>query len=647
MIRSLSLCLAATLALTGAAPAQPDPGAGLLTGAWRAAEAGNWDSAAVLARRAGPVAADVLEWHRLQTSQAGFEAYRAFLERRPDWPGQARLRARAEASLSQNAAVDCLVCYFEGHKPQTGAGALALARALAARGEMTAAEAEAQRAWRTLGLSQEEQVAFLALFPGVLAKHHVARVDEMLWRERLEDAARLLPLLTPDWQALAQARIGLRRDAEEVNDLIAAVPAALAGDPGLAYERFAWRMRRDRYDDAAAFLDERSTSAEALGRPEVWAPRRALLVRREMREGNVQRAYRLASRHYLSAGSDYADLEWLAGYIALRKLDDPTTALRHFQNMRGAVSAPISLGRAGYWEGRAHEALGNGESAQAAYAYGAEYQTSFYGLLAAEKAGIAMDPALAGGARPSGWQTAGFTASPVFEAAMLLQRAGKPDLAERFFTHLAEGLSVPELEQLADLALSLDEPHIALVIAKQAAARGAILPHAYFPVTELGRMDLPVARELALAIARRESEFDPAVISHAGAQGLMQVMPGTARMMAAKLGEPAQVEKLTSDWRYNVRMGSTYLAHLQEEFGNSTVLVAAGYNAGPRRPRDWITALGDPRAPGVDAVDWIEHVPFTETRNYIMRVMEAIPIYRARLAGAPVPLRLSEELKAR
>lgn len=444
-------------------------------------------------------------------------------------------------------------------------------------------------------------------------------------------------------KALGAARIGLQDGANGVDTLIAAVPADLAGDAGLAFDRFQWRFKRDRYDDAASLLLERSGTAAALGVPAEWAWRRAALARREMRQGDARRAYRLASEHHLNGGSDYSDLEWLAGYIALRKLNDPATALTHFHRLRAEVSSPISLGRAGYWEGLAQEALGKPEAARAAFAYAAEFQTGFYGQLAAERAGIGFDPALLSTARYPDWKAARFMTSSVLQAALLLQKAGDRTLAKRFFLHLGESLGATDRGSLADLALDIGEPHIALLIAKQAADRGTILPRAYFPVTDLHAADLPVQAELTLAIARRESEFDPAARSPAGARGLMQVMPGTAKLVAERLGIPHQPEKL-EDPVFNARMGSTYLAGLIEEFGPALTLVTAGYNAGPGRPRQWLIDLGDPRAT-MDPVDWIEAIPFTETRNYVMRVSEGVMIYRAKLAGKPVPWGLTAALK--
>jgi soluble lytic murein transglycosylase len=423
----------------------------------------------------------------------------------------------------------------------------------------------------------------------------------------------------------------------------------MAGSWGLAYDRFRWRISKDRYDTAGDLLLERSESAETLGDPVQWADWRRKLARWEMREGDPSRAYRMAARHRLGpdAGEDYADLEWLAGYIALRKLGDGETALSHFDRFAAAVDGPISLGRAGYWRGRALEALGRAAEAQAAYAEGARYQTGFYGILAAEKVGLPLSPALKGGEAYPDWRQGAFTGSSVFQAGALLMQAGEQTLAARFLLQLAEGLSGEEIGRLAGLALEMDEAYVALALAKAAADKGVIWPSAYFPIIGMEKLDLPVRAELALAIARRESEFNPVVISSAGARGLMQVMPGTAKMMAAKLGVAYDGGKLTSDWRYNARLGAAYLDGLVEEFGPSPLLVATGYNAGPGRSRKWIEALGDPRAEGVDPVDWIEHIPFRETQTYVMRVAESLPIYRARIGAEGGPTSFWEELKGR
>jgi soluble lytic murein transglycosylase len=507
------------------------------------------------------------------------------------------------------------------------------------------ASAEAGQAWVDLSFSAEEEADLRALVPRALAAMDWPRLDRLLWEGEATEAWRMLPRVTDAQAALAEARLALRADGRGIDAKIAAVPAALADDPGLAYERFLWRLRKDRDAEAVELIVERSISAEALGQPEAWADRRASLARATMREGNARLAYRIASSHHLDAGADFADLEFLSGFLALRKLDDPGAALTHFRRLRAAVSTPISLSRAAYWEGRAEEAMGRTENAAAAYAYAAEYQTAFYGLLASERAGIPLSAALLNPPALPDWRQGGFADSSVLEAALLLQKAGDRALAKRFFLHLAEGLTPTERGQLADLVLSLDEPHIAVLIAKQAAEDGVILPQAYFPVTDLVPDGLSVSRALALSIARRESEFDPVVVSPAGARGLMQVMPDTAKMMATKIGAPYERGRLTSDPGYNARLGTAYLKHLIEEFGPSVALISAGYNAGPGRPRAWIDAFGDPRRADIDVVDWIETIPFTETRTYIMRVAESVVIYRAKLNGVAGPVRITEELK--
>jgi soluble lytic murein transglycosylase len=646
---ALLLAVAAAPGLLPPAPAaaQSRAEAAALAEALRLAARGDWPAAREAAAGAGEIGHDIIEWQRLRAGQGDFATARSFLERRPDWPGLTLLRERAEATIPEGAPHDRVIAFFRDAPPATGAGARALIAAHRAAGDARAAEAEAVRAWRTLPLTAADEAALEAGWPRALAAHHTARLDMLLWAGRAAEAERMLPRVDAGWQRLARARLGLQARANGVDALVAAVPAPQSRDAGLAYDRFVFRMRAERYDAAADLLLERSGSAEALGRPEAWAPRRALLARRELRLGDPRRAYRLASTHHLTAGADFADLEFLAGFIALRRLDDPARALRHFRALRAAVRSPISLSRAAYWEGRAHEALGEREAAQAAYAYAAEHQTAYYGLLAAERAGIPLDPRLAQAGGAGDWRAAPFRRSSLFRAAELLRAAGDWHEARRFALHLAEGLDAQGLAALSGWALDLGESNWAVLIAKQAAARGIILPAAYFPVVDLGASDPAVPPELALAIARRESEFDPAAVSPAGARGLMQVMPATAERMAARLGLPYALARLTSDPVYNARLGIAYLADLRAEFGASPLLVAAAYNAGPGRPRRWIEEIGDPRAPGVDPVDWVEMVPFAETRTYIMRVVESLPVYRARLAGRIQPLRLTDEMKGR
>ena len=647
-MRRLGAAIAVVLALAtpAAAAADPTPAeAAAMRAALAATAAGDFARAAGLA----PAGAgrDVAQWQRLRAGQGTLTDYEAFIARHADWPGMPELHRQGEDAAAGAGTPSRVLAYFAGQAPATPAGVAALVRAQMASGQGAEAAATARRAWPAMRLSAAEEATLLALQPDALAGVAEARLDAMLWAGRLAEARRMIPRVPPDWQALGIARVALQEDAKGVDALIAVVPRSLAADPGLAHDRFEWRLRKGLTQAALDLIRERSVSAAALGRPEAWADQRLRLARGLLADQRAREAYEVAAPHRLKSGARYADLEFLTGFIALRKLGEAKTALSHFQRLKAGVSTPISLSRADYWQGRANEALGRRDAARAAYGAGAVHQTAYYGLLSAERLGRALDPSLLEDRRPPDWRGAPFAGSSVLAAARLLVMAGDRTLGKRFFLHLAEGLDARGLSQLADLALAMGEPHIAVLIAKQAAGRGVILPRAYFPVTAMVPDGLGVSRALALSIARRESEFDPRVVSGAGARGLMQVMPGTAKLMAEKTAQPFAVGRLTADPAYNVRLGSAYLAQLVDEFGPAVALVAAGYNAGPGRPRRWMAAFGDPRSPGTDVVDWVETIPFDETRTYVMRVTESLVIYRARLRGTPGRIDVEGELTGR
>ena len=638
----ITLMLCIFLALPAAAQ-NPRP----LGQAMDAMRAGNWENAVRLAERDGAVAADILEWHRLRAGRGTYQEVQDFLASRPDWPGLELLRRKSEPVVVQQSDADVLA-FFEQGPPQTASGVLAYAGAMTAQGNKTEAQAQVVRAWRSMRMSAEEQALFLGRYETLLKKHNVARLDYMLWRGWTPEASRMTALVPKDWQALSRARIALRNNAEGVNALIDKVPANLKSNPGLAFDRFDWRARKG-LDTAIDLLLERSKSAESLGRPEAWASRRRILARAQMRAGNSKRAYRIAAENFMTEGSNFADLEWLAGYIALRKLNDPATALAHFKRFDAAVASPISKGRAAYWTGRAYHAMGNEAEALEAYTHGAQYQTSFYGLLSAEAAGLPFDDDLTGDEPFGPWRDAEFTHSSLYEAGILLLASGEMELAERFFTHLAESLPRSEAGKLGQMALDLGEPHLAVMIGKRVASKGTILPAPYYALHPVQRLELPMAPEMVLSIARRESEFNPVVVSGAGARGLMQIMPATASELAESLGRGYEhsTDRLVIDWEYNAQLGATFLSRLAGRFDGNVVMMSAAYNAGPGRPIRWMKEFGDPRqdaTPQFDVIDWIEHIPFRETQNYVMRVAESLPIYRARLGLDPLPIPFSQEL---
>ncbi|QGX99654.1 lytic transglycosylase domain-containing protein [Roseovarius faecimaris] len=618
-----------------------------LASALHAMREGRWDVARELAARDGPAASQMIDWYWLLAGFGTLREIMDFTNAHPDWPARDYLRKQAETKVDEADQTDILE-FFRFEPPQTGAGVLAHAAALSTIGQQGDAEASLVLAWRSFDLSTEEHNAFLAAHEPLLKPHHEARLD-MAWWRGLKDVELMLPLVSETRRNLIAARQLAKSGGSGLNEAIEALPEALRTDAGIAYGQFNRFVKSDA-DAAIALLLKQSRLENGLGQPEKWASWRRALARAQMREGNPAVAYELAALHQLVEGSSYSDLEWLSGYLALTYLKEPELALDHFQRFRAAVGSPISLGRAGYWIGRAQEALGDAEAAQLAYAEGAKHQTSFYGLLAAERAGLPVDPELSGQERFSSIKEGPLAQSSAVEAMVLSFAMGDRNKAERFVRHMADTLPRAQLGQLAALLEELGAAHLLVMLGKGAAQRGIVLHGAYYPLHPLTEMTLPVPEELALAIARRESEFDPDVVSGAGAQGLMQVMPGTARDVARDLGLEHDPSRVLSDWTYNATLGAEYLAQMAEQFDGNIVMISAAYNAGPARPPRWMETFGDPRGSRADdtnIVDWIEHIPFRETRNYVMRVSESLPVYRARLGKDPLPQPFSAELTGR
>jgi len=637
------LILAAFMLAFGPVRAQtPQENGAQFASAIEAVVLSDWEAARARAGKVSdPIALEIIDWYRLRAGDGIFAEYELFLTENAGWPGLAKMRRRAEALMPEGLPSARVVAFFNGQTPLTGTGVLRLA---AARPQSGTHPLIAQ-AWRDMELSTAERAAFLARFPNDVASTHVARLNTLLWAGKRAAAREMLPLVDAGHRALANARLGLQEDRNGVDALIAAIPTNLQNNAGLAYDRFVWRAKKGYSESAVELLLARSTSVASLGQPEKWASRRRTYARRAMRAGDDELAYRIASTHQLSSGSNYADLEWLSGYLSLRKLGNPTRAVQHFQRFRAAIASPISMGRAGYWLGEAYAAVGDDASAFQAFAIGARFQTSFYGQLAASRIAAAPDATLAGAEFPPDWTAAPFLATDTVRAGVLFYFAGEPARAKMFLTRAASQLDLNGRAALAQLMLDLDEPHIALRIAKGAATNGDVLPTPYYPLHPLADFAESVPPEIAMAIARQESELNAAARSPVGARGLMQVMPATAKKVARGLNISFSEARLGADWQYNARIGTAYLAQMLERFDGSVLLAAAAYNAGPSRAERWIKDYGDPRLESVDAVDWIEGIPFRETRNYVMRVLEAQFVYRARISGRVGPLTLASELQ--
>src|SRR6056297_2750071 len=395
-----------------------------LASALDAMQAGRWEVAAQLAARDGRATAELIEWYRLRAGLGEPAEILGFLERNAHWPGLDYLRRQSEEAMT-HAGFDDVLAFYDGARPQTGTGALNLARALLARGRQGEAEAGVVLAWRTLDLSRAEHDDFLREFGSLLRPHHAARLEMALWRG-LRDVEDMLPLVSAEARILAELRGKVKRG--EAQDLT----EAQESNAGIAFELFT-RHLSNAPEEAIAVLLRQSRIEAGLGEPERWASWRRALARQKMREGEPRLAYEIASVHQLVEGANYADLEWLSGYLALTYFEAPELALDHFQRFRAAVGTPISLGRAGYWIGRAQEASGDTDAAQLAYADGAAYQTSFYGLLAAERARLPPDSGLAGAAPDGDWRQAQFAQGDLHEIGTLALRMeiGRASCRER------------------------------------------------------------------------------------------------------------------------------------------------------------------------------------------------------------------------
>ena len=636
----------------------------------KAARAEQWDEAKRIAVASGEGAAETLvEWLRLRAGGAEWRDYQAFLANHDDWPGLKILRRSGEAAIPATATIAAVESYFAVQSPQTGAGALALALARRRHGDKAGAIEAIVDGWKGLPFNASEREQALEEFGPALRDVHWTRLDTLLWHGRTREAAAILPLVGKDRRQLARTRLALMDSESGLEQKIAALSPEMKRDPGLAYERVRWRWKHGHPEGAITLMLERSQSARALGRPDKWADLRFRMAHRLMRQGQFRTSYRIAASHQIGEGDEFFghaalpmalraraqrsarllrnDLEWHAGYVALRHVGEPRQALTHFRTFRDNVKAasqagtghsPISHGRAGYWLGRTFEVLGDTQNARAAYAYGAEHQISFYGQLAAARAGIATSPRLASGPGSGNfWRR--FRSDQVVRAGLIYHHAGQSSESGWFLAHRAETLEKERIDALCRFAMANGAYFAMVKTAKQALKQGDLLPACLFPMTGAERRSIYVA-----AVARQETEFRGDKISRSGAVGLMQLLPGTGDEMATKIGMRGELRTLLRDNQSNLRLGAAYIDEMKEEFDGSLPLVFAAYNAGPGRVRGWLGLIGDPRHPDLDPIDWIERIPFNETRNYVMRVMESAAVYDVRLNGPRTSLRLARDL---
>lgn len=597
-----------------------------------AIEARNWAVAYNLAARASdPVAAKVVAWvdYTRPATTASFDAITRFIADNPKWPSQKRLRRAAERSLTDSVPDATVRDWFARYPPLTKRGLDRLARIHLKAGERAKAIAVIQRTWIEGNFARREERYFYRSWRKLLtAENHVLRLDRLLWDGRSWEARRMMRRVKSDHRALAWARIRLRQFRGGVDWAIRRIPKALITNPGFVYERLRWRRRKGRDAEARELL---AHQPKTLARPKAWWRERGALARSALNKGEISIAYRLAQDHRQTGGAAFADAEWLAGWIALRFLQDNATALKHFTALYNKVRFPVSLARGAYWAGRAAEADGRKQLAQDWYAKGARHFTTFYGQLATSRLGHKDRPPIPEDPRPDHAQAETFANDELVKAANLIGAIDDKNLLRRFILHLNRRAKSPgEHALVAALALAHNRRDIAVKSAKRSLRRGVSLIAAAYPSVALPQMRNGPETELLLGLLRQESAFDFAAVSYAGARGLMQLMPATARRVARGLGIGYSRTRLTTDPDYNLTLGAAYLGQMITRFKGSYVLALAAYNAGPARVRRWLKANGDPRTAEVDVVDWIELIPFNETRDYVQRVLENLQIYRYR-----------------
>ena len=602
---------------------------------------------AAAAQISDPVAGKLVEWALLDTSaeQLPYSDLAAASTRFAGWPRGESRRIAVERALERSyAGADAATALFADSPPITIEGAMALAEALAQRGRADEARRLIGDWWRTRSFEHETQSRVLARWrSGLTRADHEARLNMLLLGPHGPATRAMVEMVSPERRAVAEAAMTLRT-AYSPDAVVAGLSPSQAMDPAVVFERVRILRSQNRQSEGFALLAALPPApSHTEGQNTLWSERRNYFLD-ALERRNGQAAYDSMAGHGFPGGERMVDAEFFAGWAALVKLNDPARAARHFEALRQMSSTPITQGRALYWLGRAAEAQGNTPAAVQYYRDGARHIQTFYGQLAAEKAGITT-LTLPAEPVPTGSDIAAFEGHEVVRAMRILGETGETSLFRVFAYQLDDDLPGPEgLALLMDLSRNYGEGFTAMMVGRAASQRGFLLPERQYPIRIPPAVPGAAPLEFTQAITRQESSFDPRARSHANARGMMQFLPGTGRAVARQLGLPYSDERLY-DGDYNMTLGSFHLGDLTRRFGGSMLLTTIGYNAGPARPPQWIARCGDPRGGGVDPIDFIECAPFTETRNYMMRVMENMQVYKARLNGGSAPLTLSADLR--
>jgi len=619
--------------------------------AFKAASQDRWKKGLRLAKKANnPLVLKTFKWfdYSRRNGANSFEDIATFITKNPDWPEQNRLARRAEEAMTDSLPPQTVLDWFEKRRPNSTDGHIQLIRALMAVGRLDEAKTEIRDTWINRNFAKQPEKRFYKLYRKYLrAEDNLKRLDRLLWEGRNWPSRRMIWKIKSDHRPLAEARLMLRHRLGNVDKAISRVAPEFKNDPGLVYERLRWRNRKGKYESAVELL---SPAPDNLVRPDLWWNERARLARQALQKGHISEAYRIVADHRLDHGANFADAEWMAGWISLRFLDDPETALKHFVAMYEAVKFPISRARGAYWVARSAEALEDQQKADSWYAIAAKWPTVYYGQLAASRLSPGHGLSLPEEISVPDDEAELFNGHVLHKVLEMLVQIDEVDRLKPFALGLARSGDTPTWRKMsAEYAQKIGRPDLGISIAKKSSRDGTEImdtgyPNLSPPPLRTRSPDYKLEKAMVLALIRQESAFYSIAQSHANARGLMQLMPATAKHVARQLGIPYSKKRLTGDPQYNMLLGQTYLAGLIDEFKGSYVLSLAAYNAGPSRARRWSRLNGTPGDAGVDNVDWIEMIPISETRNYVQRVLENLQVYRLRLSETEVAETLENDL---
>ncbi len=585
-----------------------------------------------------PAAWKLVEWFILRhpETNSNFSRYAAFIADSPGWPSIELMRKRAEAHLWQERSDAATVRSFVGDQPISAKGRFALARVLLAEGDRDGAGSLVRQSWRSDELSERSEADAMELFRDLLTREdHRARMDKRIGAKDLAGAKRAAQRLGSDELAIVKACAA--GNADKALDVLDAVSTEARSDLGYALCRMRWMVRHDRIDEATRLVLSAAPATMELQDTDEWWRERRSLARKLLDRGKSEAAYQVVRGAALPASEHYrADFHFMCGWIALRYRNDPATARTHFAHIDDGSVNPIVLARANYWRGRAAEAIGQHAEMRAFYEAAARYPTAYYGQLA--RASLGLDRIELRQPAEARFSDDAAIADERARAAEMLYALGERDVILYFAADLAEqSKDAALLVALGELAGRHNDARAMLQIGKPALARGLALDNYAFPtmgIPQHSPIGAEIERSVIYAVARTESAFDQRDKSSANAVGLMQVTPEAGRDTAKRFGVAFDWDRMVSDPVYNTQMGAAELSALLKEYAGSHVMTFAGYNAGRGRVRDWLKLYGDPRDPNVDAIDWVERIPLSETRNYVQRVMENLQVYRVRFDGA-------------